>query len=170
MVEVRLSVISAFLWHHEKWPARSSLKILSARLLSRMPMARCLSCAAKGRLTCTRGDVDSSPRRGTAALRMGREPLWRASGPREQVDPVTLYCLVSTAEAFLSAGMTPEQLDAHLHPGRVGVTIGTGIGGMSKLKRLYRDFYDGAERQNDTLQETLINVIGGYVVQSFLGC
>ena len=87
----------------------------------------------------------------------------------DQVDPVTLYCLVSTAEAFLQAGMTPEELYEHLHPGRVGVTIGTGIGGMSKLKRLYRDFHDGAERQNDALQETLINVIGGYVVQSYLG-
>ncbi|MBI1944153.1 MAG: DUF1729 domain-containing protein [Deltaproteobacteria bacterium] len=88
----------------------------------------------------------------------------------EQVDPVTLYCLVSTAEAFLAAGMTPEELLAHLHPSRVGVTIGTGIGGMAKLKRLHRDLLEGKERQNDTLQETLINVIGGYVVQAFLGC
>jgi fatty acid synthase subunit beta, fungi type len=87
----------------------------------------------------------------------------------EQVDPVTLYCLISTAEAFLSAGLSPEELYAHLHPGRVGVTIGTGIGGMTKLKRLHRDFFEGHERQNDTLQETLINVIGGYVVQAFLG-
>ncbi len=96
----------------------------------------------------------------------------RLGVPKElcaQVDPVTLYCLVSTAEAFLAAGLTPEELFAHLHPGRAGVTIGTGIGGMTKLKKLYRDFYDGADRQNDALQETLINVIGGYVVQSFLG-
>lgn len=87
----------------------------------------------------------------------------------EQVDPVTLYCLIATAEAFLSAGMSPEELLAHLHPSRVGVTVGTGIGGMAKLKRLHRDLFEGKERQNDTLQETLINVIGGYVVQAFLG-
>lgn len=87
----------------------------------------------------------------------------------EQVDPVTLYCLVSTAEAFLSAGMTPEELHGHLHPSRVGVTVGTGIGGMAKLKRLHRDSLEGKERQNDTLQEALINVIGGYVVQAFVG-
>lgn len=87
----------------------------------------------------------------------------------EQIDPVTLYCLVSTAEAFLAAGLEPEEVYQYLHPSRVGITIGTGIGGMTKLKRLHRDFYNGAERQNDTLQETLINVIGGYVVQSYLG-
>ncbi|MCC7070362.1 MAG: DUF1729 domain-containing protein [Deltaproteobacteria bacterium] len=87
----------------------------------------------------------------------------------EQVDPVTLYCLVSTAEAFLSAGMTPEELHRHLHPSRIGATIGTGIGGMAKLKRLHRDLFEGKERQNDTLQEALINVIGGYVVQAYLG-
>ena len=87
----------------------------------------------------------------------------------EQVDPVTLYCLIATAEAFLSAGMSPEELLAHLHPSRVGCTVGTGIGGMAKLKRLHRDLFEGKDRQNDTLQETLINVIGGYVVQAFLG-
>jgi fatty acid synthase len=86
-----------------------------------------------------------------------------------QVDPVTLYCLVSTAEAFLSAGLEPEEIYEVVHPGRVGVTVGTGIGGMKKLMRLHRDAYDGDERQNDTLQETLINVIGGYIVQAFLG-
>src|SRR5690606_33886358 len=87
----------------------------------------------------------------------------------EQVDPVTLYCLLSTAEAFLTAGLEPEEIYRWIHPARVGVTVGTGIGGMKKLHRLHRDHYDGAERQNDTLQETLINVIGGYIVQSYLG-
>jgi fatty acid synthase len=87
----------------------------------------------------------------------------------DQVDPVTLYCLVSTAEAFLQAGLEPEEITRFLHPGRVGITLGTGIGGMKKLHRLHRDFHSGSNRQNDTLQETLINVIGGYVVQSYLG-
>jgi fatty acid synthase len=87
----------------------------------------------------------------------------------DQVDPVTLYCLVSTADAFLAAGLEPEEIYRTIHPGRVGITLGTGIGGMKKLMQLHRDHYDGEERQNDTLQETLINVIGGYVVQSYLG-
>jgi enoyl reductase-like protein/3-oxoacyl-ACP reductase-like protein/3-oxoacyl-(acyl-carrier-protein) synthase/acyl dehydratase len=102
--------------------------------------------------------------RGWDPVRLGIPEAFAA-----QVDPVTLYCLVSTAEAFLSAGLEPEEIYEVVHPGRVGVTVGTGIGGMKKLMRLHRDAYDGEERQNDTLQETLINVIGGYIVQSFLG-
>jgi 3-oxoacyl-(acyl-carrier-protein) synthase len=40
---------------------------------------------------------------------------------------------------------------------------------MAKLRRMYSDFVTGETRQNDTLQETLINVITGYVVQNYLG-
>jgi fatty acid synthase subunit beta, fungi type len=110
-------------------------------------------------------------RRVTGQVPKGFDPV-RYGVPREmaeQVDPVTLYCLLSTAEAFLSAGLEPEEVYRWLHPSRVGVTVGTGIGGMKKLHRLHRDFLEGNERQNDTLQETLINVIGGYIVQSYLG-
>lgn len=86
-----------------------------------------------------------------------------------QVDRTTLFNLVATAEAFMAAGLQPEEMYAFLHPARVGSTQGSGIGGMRQLERLFRDFYEGRERQNDTIQETLINVITGYVVQSYLG-
>ncbi len=87
----------------------------------------------------------------------------------DQVDRVTLFNLVATAEAFAQAGLEPEELYAHLHPSRVTTTQGSGIGGMEKLSRLYKDPLLGRERQTDSLQETLINVIAGYVVQSYLG-
>jgi 3-oxoacyl-(acyl-carrier-protein) synthase len=87
----------------------------------------------------------------------------------EQVDRVTLFNLVATVEAFVAAGLEPEELYAWLHPSRVGITQASGIGGMQKLKRMYQDFALGQERQNDALQETLINVITGYVVQTYLG-
>ncbi len=87
----------------------------------------------------------------------------------EQVDRTTLYALISSAEAFLAAGMSPEEIGHYLHPRRVGCTLSSGLGGMNKLRRMYRDHYIGAERQNDALQETLINVVAGYVVQSYLG-
>src|SRR5262249_15233797 len=77
----------------------------------------------------------------------------------EQVDRVTLFNLVATVEAFVTAGLEPEELYAWLHPARVGITQASGIGGMQKLKRMYQDFALGNERQNDTLQETLINVM-----------
>ena len=87
----------------------------------------------------------------------------------EQVDRTTLFLLIATAEAFVQAGLEPEEMYGFLHPARVACTASSGIGGMRKLARLYQDFELGAERQGDGLQETLINVIAGWVVQSYLG-
>ena len=85
------------------------------------------------------------------------------------VDQAALFNLVATADAFLDAGMSPEELLAHVHPARVANTQGSGIGGMRSLQRLYTDHLLDRPRQNDTLQETLINVIAAYVVQSYVG-
>ncbi|MFO0562784.1 MAG: DUF1729 domain-containing protein [Polyangiales bacterium] len=87
----------------------------------------------------------------------------------EQVDRTTLYNLVATVEAFLAAGMEPEELYEHLHITRVATTQSSGIGGMQKLRRLYHDPLLDRERQSDVLQETLINVISGWMVQAYVG-
>ncbi len=87
----------------------------------------------------------------------------------EQVDRTTLYNLVATVEAFLSAGLEPEELYEYLHPADVGSTQGAGIGGMQKLRRLYQDHLLDRPRQGDALQETLINVTAAWVVQSLIG-
>ncbi len=87
----------------------------------------------------------------------------------EQVDRVTLYNLVATVEAFLAAGLEPEELYEHLHITRVATTQSSGIGGMQKLRRLYHDPMLDRERQSDVLQETLINVISGWMVQAYVG-
>jgi len=87
----------------------------------------------------------------------------------ENTDRLALYNLIATVEAFLSAGMTPEELLARIHPARVANTQGSGIGGMRSLQRLYWDHLLGTERQKDILQETLINVVAAYVVQSYVG-
>ena len=92
--------------------------------------------------------------------------------PRDMLgttDPVTLMNLVATADAFASAGLQPEELLTHLHPARIGNTQGSGIGGMKSLNRLYLDPVLGNERQGDALQETLINVMGAYAVQAYVG-
>ena len=57
----------------------------------------------------------------------------------------------------------------HVHPARVANTQGSGIGGMQSIKRLYTDHILDKERQPDMLQETLINVVASYVVQSYVG-
>ena len=87
----------------------------------------------------------------------------------DQVDRVSLFNLVATVDAFISAGLTPEELMQWVHPARVANTQGSGIGGMQSLKRLYTDHVLGQERQSDVLQETLINVVAAYVVQSYVG-
>ena len=85
------------------------------------------------------------------------------------VDRSTLFSLLATCEAFIEAGVWPEELLEHLHPTRVGNTQGSGIGGMEALRKLYLDLPLDDERQADVIQETLINVIAGYNVQSLIG-
>jgi 3-oxoacyl-ACP reductase-like protein/3-oxoacyl-(acyl-carrier-protein) synthase len=87
----------------------------------------------------------------------------------DQVDRTTLFNLVATVEAFLSAGMEPEELYRYLHPSDVGNTQGAGIGGMQKLERLYLDHPLDRPRQGDALQETLINVTAAWIVQTLVG-
>ena len=92
--------------------------------------------------------------------------------PRElsdQVDRVTLYNLITTAEAFLYAGMEPFELYEYLHPSQVGTTSGSGMGGLGKLKRMFTDHGFDRERQHDVLQETLINVTAAYGVSAYVG-
>lgn len=87
----------------------------------------------------------------------------------ESTDRVTCFAIVATVDAFLSAGLRPEELLARLHPSRVANTQGSGIGGMESLRRLYLDELLDRERQSDVIQESLINVMAGYVVQSYVG-
>ncbi len=87
----------------------------------------------------------------------------------EQVDRVTLFNLVASAEAFLMAGLTPEELKRYVHPTLIGNTQGSGLGGMQSLARLYHDYREEREGSSDVLQETLINVMGGWLVQDYVG-
>ncbi|PJZ50227.1 type I polyketide synthase [Leptospira saintgironsiae] len=86
-----------------------------------------------------------------------------------QVDPITVYNLYCTCEAFLRSGMEPMELYRFLHPGLVGSTVGSGMGGMGKLKRMFHDFLLGKERQHDALQESLINVTTAWALTSYVG-
>jgi len=87
----------------------------------------------------------------------------------ESVDRTTLFNLVATVDAWISAGVTPEELFSRVHPARVANTQGSGIGGMGSIHRLYTDHLLERPEQSDVLQETLINVIAAYVVQAYVG-
>ncbi|WP_372366216.1 fatty acid synthase subunit beta domain-containing protein [Candidatus Uabimicrobium sp. HlEnr_7] len=87
----------------------------------------------------------------------------------QQMDSNTQYSLIGTADAFVSAGIEPEELYKYIHPSKVGNTMGSGLGGGLSLARLARDVTLNIPRQGDRIQETLVNVMGAYNVQNYVG-
>ena len=81
-----------------------------------------------------------------------------------QVDPVTLYVLVSTAECLLASGITdPYEFYKYVHISEVGNCIGSGIGGTTALRGMYKDRYLDKPLQKDILQESFINTMSAWV-------
>jgi fatty acid synthase subunit alpha len=81
-----------------------------------------------------------------------------------QVDPVTLFSLVCTVEAFLSSGiLDPYELYQHIHVSEVGNCIGSSMGGLSSLRSMHRDRYTDKQVKSDILQETFINTTGAWI-------
>lgn len=72
-----------------------------------------------------------------------------------QVDRVTHWALACTAEALNMSGITdPYELYKYMHPSEVGSSLGSGMGGMISLQRMFKDRREEKEVQNDVLQET----------------
>ena len=72
-----------------------------------------------------------------------------------QTDRATLWALVCAAEALNMSGITdPYELYQHMHPSEVGSAIGSGMGGMESLSRMFTDRRVEKPVQNDILQET----------------
>ncbi|GBE87869.1 fatty acid synthase [Sparassis crispa] len=81
-----------------------------------------------------------------------------------QTDRTSLWALVCAAEALNTSGITdPYELYKHMHPSEVGSSIGSGMGGMESLSKMFKDRRDEKEVQNDILQETFINTTAGWV-------
>lgn len=81
-----------------------------------------------------------------------------------QVDPITLYVLVSTVEALLSSGITdPYEFYEYVHVSEVGNTAGSGIGGTTALRGMYKDRWMDKPVQKDILQESFINTMSAWV-------
>ena len=85
------------------------------------------------------------------------------------IDRVALWNLVTTVDAFLSAGFTPSELMRWVHPSLVASTQGTGMGGLTSMQTMYHGNLLGQNKPNDILQEVLPNVFAGHVVQSYIG-
>lgn len=81
-----------------------------------------------------------------------------------QVDPVTLFLLVSTAEALLSCGITdPYEFYKYVHVSEVGNCVGSGMGGVAALRGMHRTRFLDQPLQNDILQESFINTMAAWV-------
>ncbi len=87
----------------------------------------------------------------------------------DQIDRLTIWGIVSAVKALFSAGLTQDEIYEHTHVSRVGVTVGGGLGGAQAMHSLYVDEKMGKTTQSDIIQETLINVLGGWLSQGLLG-
>jgi len=85
------------------------------------------------------------------------------------VDEIALWNIVTTVDAYLSAGFTPVEILQSVHPSMVASTQGTGFGGMMSMRKLYLDRFLNHEIPTDILQEALPNVVAAHVMQSYIG-
>ena len=85
------------------------------------------------------------------------------------VDRIALWNIVTTVDAYLSAGFTPVEILQAIHPSMVASTQGTGFGGMMSMRKLYLDRFLNHEIPTDILQEALPNVVAAHVMQSYIG-
>ncbi|GME55513.1 hypothetical protein GTA08_BOTSDO12547 [Neofusicoccum parvum] len=86
-----------------------------------------------------------------------------------QTDPVTLYLLACTAEAFLSAGVTdPYEFYQYIHVSEVGNCIGTAIGPVRSAKAMLNGRGVNETVQDDILQETFHNTPAAWINLLFL--
>lgn len=85
------------------------------------------------------------------------------------VDEIALWNIVTTVDAYLSAGFNPAEILEAIHPSMVASTQGTGFGGMMSMRKLYLDRFLNHEIPTDILQEALPNVVAAHVMQSYIG-
>eukprot|EP00662_Eupelagonemidae_sp_cell21_P048466 gene48466-24190_t len=82
----------------------------------------------------------------------------------DQVDPVTLFNLVSTVEALVTSGITdPYEFYKYVHVCEVGNTSGGGVGGLKATERIFRKRFLDQSVQKDILQEMFINTMPAWV-------
>ncbi|WVQ81977.1 hypothetical protein IAT38_004104 [Cryptococcus sp. DSM 104549] len=81
-----------------------------------------------------------------------------------QTDRTALWALVSTMEALVMSGVNDAyELYKHVHPSEVGTSLGSGMGGMGSLSKMFKDRREEKDVQKDVLQETFINTVAGWV-------
>ena len=115
----------------------------------------------KAKLACTVG----------AQIPTGFEPtVWGITqNMLNAIDRIAIWNIITTVDAFLSSGFTPNELMRWIHPSMVASTQGTGMGGMASIQRMYYSNLLGEHRSNNLIQEMLPNIIAAHVMQSYIG-
>ncbi len=73
-------------------------------------------------------------------------------------------CLSAGCESLLSSGITdPYEFYKYVHLSEVGNCIGSGVGGTSALRGMYKDRYLDKLIQKDILQESFVNTMAAWV-------
>ena len=81
-----------------------------------------------------------------------------------QVDPATLYALVCTVEALLSAGITdPYEFYKYIHVSELGTCVGSGFGGAASLQGIFKERFLDQPVQKDVLAESFINTGSAWI-------
>lgn len=81
-----------------------------------------------------------------------------------QVDPATLYALVCTVEALISAGITdPYEFYKYIHVSELGTCVGSGFGGASSLQGIFKERFLDQSVQKDVLAESFINTGSAWI-------
>ncbi len=85
------------------------------------------------------------------------------------IDRLAVWYIVTTVDAFLTAGFTPAEVMRYVHPSLVANTMGTGMGGGTSMQTMYHGNLLGRNKPNDIFQEVLPNIVAAHVVQSYVG-
>ncbi|KAJ2830624.1 fatty acid synthase alpha subunit Lsd1 [Coemansia erecta] len=82
----------------------------------------------------------------------------------KQVDPVTLFMLVSTVEALIRSGITDAyELYEYIHVSQIGNTIGCGIGGSAAIQDVFGKRQLDHDLNSDIVQETFISTVQAWI-------
>ncbi|KAJ1769664.1 fatty acid synthase alpha subunit Lsd1 [Coemansia sp. RSA 1843] len=101
-----------------------------------------------------------------AQLPTGWDPV-RYGIPKEivdQIDPVTCYALVATAEALVRSGITdPYELYRYVHVSEVGSATSSALGGQRSAKKVYLERMCDRDQQPDIYQESFLNTVPAWI-------
>ncbi|KAJ2776419.1 fatty acid synthase alpha subunit Lsd1, partial [Coemansia javaensis] len=81
-----------------------------------------------------------------------------------QLDRVTWYALVATAEALARAGIAdPYEMYRYVHVSEVGSTTGSAVGGMQATKKVFVGRLCDRDQRPDVYQETFLSTPAAWV-------